>query len=278
MIARKNPSTGKWDAQYSYTDWQGKRKKTTKRGFRTKREAVEWYDHFRATQDADFNMVFKDFIKIYMEDQSHRLRQHTMMNKRFLFDKHIIPYFGNKKVNAIKAPDIRAWQNKLMATGLKPTYLKTINNQLNAVFNYAMKYYDLKENPCRKAGSMGKSKAEEMHIWTREEFTQFLNAIIDKKPSYIAFEVLFWTGLRLGELLAMTPADIDFDKRTLRVNKSYQRLKGEDVVTPPKTPKSIRTISIPKFLAADLMDYINSNYGMEDSDRLFPYTKYFFEH
>ena len=77
-----------------------------------------------------------------------------------------------------------------------------------------MKYYDLKENPCRKAGSMGKSKAEEMHIWTREEFTQFLNAIIDKKPSYIAFEVLFWTGLRLGALLAMTPADIDFDKRT----------------------------------------------------------------
>ena len=118
MIARKNPSTGKWDAQYSYTDWQGKRKKTTKRGFRTKREAVEWYDHFRATQDADFNMVFKDFIEIYMEDQSHRLRQHTMMNKRFLFDKHIIPYFGNKKVNAIKAPDIRAWQNKLMVTGL----------------------------------------------------------------------------------------------------------------------------------------------------------------
>lgn len=89
MIARKNPSTGKWDAQYSYTDWQGKRKKTTKRGFRTKREAVEWYDHFRATQDADFNMLFKDFIEIYMEDQSHRLRQHTMMNKRFLFDKHI---------------------------------------------------------------------------------------------------------------------------------------------------------------------------------------------
>lgn len=267
MIVRKNPSTGKWDAQYSYTDWQGKRKKTTKRGFRTKREAVEWYDHFRATQDADFNMVFKDFIEIYMEDQSHRLRQHTMMNKRFLFDKHIIPYFGNKKVNAIKAPDIRAWQNKLMTTDLKPTYLKTINNQLNAVFNYAMKYYDLKENPCRKAGSMGKSKAEEMHIWTREEFTQFLNAIIDKKPSYIAFEVLFWTGLRLGELLALTPADIDFGKRTLRVNKSYQRLEGEDVVTPPKTPKSIRTISIPKFLAADLLDYINSNYGMEDSDR-----------
>ena len=67
MIVRKNPSTGKWDAQYSYTDWQGKRKKTTKRGFRTKREAVEWYDHFRATQDADFNMVFKDFIEIYAD-------------------------------------------------------------------------------------------------------------------------------------------------------------------------------------------------------------------
>lgn len=85
-----------------------------------------------------------------------------------------------------------------MATGLKPTYLKTINNQLNAVFNYAMKYYDLKENPCRKAGSMGKSKAEEMHIWTREEFTQFLNAIIDKKPSYIASQKAAYRAVNLA--------------------------------------------------------------------------------
>lgn len=54
--------------------------------------------------------------------------------------------------------------------GYSPTYLKTINNQLSAIFNYAVRYYDLKSNPCAKAGSMGKSKAEEMDFWTGEEF------------------------------------------------------------------------------------------------------------
>lgn len=278
MSVKKNPKTGKWDVKYRYNDWQGNRKETTKRGFRTKREAQEWLTNFRNKQEADFDMLFKDFIGIYMEDMSHRLREHTVLNKWFLFNKHVIPYFGSKKMNAIKAPDIRVWQNQLIAAGYKPTYLKTLNNQLNAVFNYAVRYYDLKDNPCRKAGSMGKSRAEEMNIWTREEFTLFLNAIIDKKAAYIAFEVLFWTGLRLGELLALTPADIDFEKRTLRVNKSYQRLQGKDVITPPKTPKSVRTISIPNFLVADLQDYINSNYEMQKEDRLFPYTKQFFEH
>ena len=57
------------------------------------------------------------------------------------------------------------------------TYLKAINNQLTAMFNYAVKYYDLRENPCTKAGSMGKSKAEEMQFWTKAEFEQFIQAV-----------------------------------------------------------------------------------------------------
>ena len=102
------------------------------------------------------------------------------------------------------------------------------------------KFYNLKENPCHKAGSIGKKNADEMNIWTANEFNSFIILLKHKPISYAGFNVLFWTGIRIGELLALTIKDIDFDKKSVTVNKSYQRIKGEDVVTDPKTPKSKR--------------------------------------
>lgn len=215
---------------------------------------------------------------MYYADMETRLREHTMRTKKYIIDLKILPYFGQKRVNDITAADIRRWQNELIKKGYSPTYLKTINNQLSAIFNYAVKYYDLKGNPCTKAGSIGKSRAEEMSFWTIDEFRQFVDCIMDKRQSYMCFMILYWTGMRLGELLALTSADIDLDKHTISITKSYQRLGKKDVVTPPKTPKSKRLITIPEFLVADIKDYMDSLYEVQEDDRLFPVTKYFLEH
>ena len=278
MKAEKDKKTGKWLIQYRYTDWQGKRRKSTKRGFATKREAEEWLRNFFITQKADFDMKFEDFWKMYCADMETRLREHTMRTKKYIVELKILPYFGNKRVNDITAADIRQWQNELIKMGYSPTYLKTINNQLSAIFNYAVRYYDLKSNPCAKAGSMGKSKAEEMDFWTGEEFRKFIDSVMNKRLSYMAFMTLYWTGMRLGELLALNPKDVDLKKRTISITKSYQRLGKKDVITPPKTPKSKRVITIPEFLAADIKDYMDSLYDLQEDDRLFPITKYYLEH
>ena len=278
MKAEKDKKTGKWLIQYRYTDWQGKRRKSTKRGFATKREAEEWLRNFLITQKADFDMKFADFWKMYCADMETRLREHTMRTKKYIVELKILPYFGNKRVNDITAADIRQWQNELIKMGYSPTYLKTINNQLSAIFNYAVRYYDLKSNPCAKAGSMGKSKAEEMDFWTGEEFRKFIDSVMNKRLSYMAFMTLYWTGMRMGELLALNPKDVDLEKRTISITKSYQRLGKKDVITPPKTPKSKRVITFPEFLAADIKDYMDSLYELQENDRLFPITKYYLEH
>ena len=278
MKAERDAKTGKWLIQYRYTDWQGNRKKSTKRGFNTKREAEEWVRNFLMSQQADFNMYFEDFLKLYYEDMAARIRENTMNTKKYIIDLKILPYFGKKSINSITPADIRKWQNELMSQGYSQTYLRTINNQLTAIFNYAVKYYDLKSNPCRKAGSMGKNQADEMNFWTKEEFSDFADGIMDKQDSYTAFTTLFWTGMRIGELLALTPADINFEEKTISISKSYQRIKRKDVITPPKTPKSNRIITVPDFLLADIKDYMNSIYGLKDTDRLFPLTKSFMEH
>ena len=278
MKAEKDKKIGKWLIQYRYTDWQGKRRKSTKRGFATKREAEEWLRNFLITQKADFDMKFENFWKMYYADMETRLREHTMRTKKYIVELKILPYFGNKRVNDITAADIRQWQNELIKIGYSPTYLKTINNQLSAIFNYAVRYYDLKSNPCAKAGSMGKSKAEEMDFWTGEEFRKFIDSVMNKRLSYMAFMTLYWTGMRLGELLALNPKDVDLKKRTISITKSYQRLGKKDVITPPKTSKSKRVITIPEFLAADIKDYMDSLYDLQEDDRLFPITKYYLEH
>lgn len=278
LKAQKDTATGKWKIQFYYTDWQGNRKKTTRRGFGTKREAEEWLREFLLKQQSNLDMKFKDFVELYFEDMETRLRKNTIKNKRYIIDLKITPFFGELRMNEITPAIIRKWQNTLIKQGYAPTYLKTIGNQISAIFNYAVKYYHLSSNPYLIAGSMGKKNAEEMNFWTKEEFMSFLDCVTDKKMSYVGFSILFWTGMRIGELLALMPKDIDVDKKTISITKSYQRIDNEDVITPPKTCKSRRIIAIPEFLLTDIQDYINCIFGINDNDRLFPVTKYYFEH
>lgn len=267
-----------------YTDYTGTKKQKLKRGFKLQRDAKEWERSFLETQQADLTMTFENFIKIYNEDMKHRLREHTYTQKQYVINQKLLPSFGKLPVSEITPAHIRKWQNELIAyrdENDKPyseTYLRTINNQISAIMNYAVRYYGLRDNPCRKAGSIGKGHADEMQFWTTDEFKRFLEKISDKPPSRAGFLVLYYTGVRIGELLALEYGDIDFKNRKLIINKSYQRLDSKDVITPPKTPKSNREISLPDFLIEELRVYTGKLYGLHKHDRIFPYTKHFFEH
>lgn len=212
-----------WRSQFYYKDWQGVRRKKNKRGFKTKGEADEWERNFLQQQQKNLDISFENFVEIYFADMENRLRESTIINKRYVFDLKVTPYFKHKKMCEIQTSDIRAWQNELIKKGYAPTYLKSINNQLAALFNYAVRYYDLRDNPCRKAGSIGKSKADEMDFWTKQEFKEFLPSMDSKPEARMAFLLLYWTGMRIGELLALTYEDIDLEKRCITINKSYQR-------------------------------------------------------
>ena len=270
---------GTWRVIYRYTDWTGERKQTQKRGFATKREAQAWEREQLNKANSDLDMSFKSFVEHYTEDMKSRLKENTWHTKEHIIRTKLLPYFGGLKMCKITPQQIIKWQNELInfkdehGNPYSPVYLKTVQNQLSAIFNHAVRYYNLKENPCVKAGSMGKKKNREMLFWTKDEYLKFADAIMDKPLSFYAFEMLYWCGIREGELLALTPADFDFDRLTVTISKSYQRLNGQDLITTPKTEKSNRTITMPEFLADEMRDYITSLYKIGDSDRIFPITK-----
>ena len=229
-------------------------------------------------------MTFAAFVELYSRDMKSRLRLNTWQTKENIIQNKLLPYFGNKCLSEISAKDIIQWQNEMMnlrgkdGKPFSATYLKTLHNQVSAIFNHAVRFYDLKANPAAKAGSVGKKEATEMLFWTKDEYVKFSDAMMDKPLSFYAFEMLYWCGIRLGELLALVPADFDFVKSTVTISKSYQRINREDVVTEPKTPKSNRTIKMPEFLCHEIQEYLKSLYGCDSDDRMFPISKSYLHH
>lgn len=274
----KDGKTTLWRAKFYVTDWTGARRQICKRGFKTQREAKEFERLYLDQQGNTSDILFSSLVENYLEDMAHRLKPTTMENKRFIINGKLLPYFGNLKICDIDTLKIRKWQNELISyrdedgQPFSQTYLKTVNNQLSALMNYAVKHYGLTSNPCRAAGSIGKSKAEEMNIWTQEQYEQFSSAI-QKSSVKLAFDVLFYTGMRSGELLALTPADILPSKR-IDINKNYAKVNGEDLFLEPKTSKAKRCISIPDFLYNDICGYVSKLYGIEKNDRIFYFTKH----
>lgn len=282
MPVFKDEERGTYYVKCYYTDYTGTKKQKKKRGFKLQREAKEWERAFLEQQQGNPDMSFSQFCEIYLEDMRHRLREHTMIQKESVISLKLLPYFGDLPLNEITPAKIRQWQNGLISyknekgKPYSQTYIKIIHTQLAAVFNYAVKYYGLKSNPCQLAGSIGKSKDGEMQFWTLEEYKKFID-VITLPRDHAVFQTLYYTGMRIGELLALTLSDINFTLCTISVTKSYQRLHKEDVITPPKTPKSVRTITIPGVLRDELKKYTEKIYGVKPNDRIFPYTKKIFE-
>ena len=284
MAVYKEEKTNTWRAVYRYTDWNGERKQTQKRGFKTKREAQAWEREQLNKTSADLDMTFKSFVDLYTADMKTRLKENTWATKDHIIRTKLLPYFSRLKMCNITAQQIITWQNEMLnhkdenGKPYSPVYLKTVHNQLSAIFNHAVRYYNLRENPCKKAGSMGKKKNREMMFWTKEQYLKFAEVMMDKPLSFYAFEMLYWCGIREGELLALTPTDFDFEAGTVSISKSYQRLKGKDVITTPKTKKSNRVIKMPKFLCGEMEDYLKMFYSAGADERIFPVSKHYLHH
>jgi len=176
MAAYKDEKTNTWRVLYRYTDWNGERKQTQKRGFKTKREAQAWEREQLNKISADLDMTFRSFVDLYTADMKTRLKENTWATKDHIIRTKLLPYFGRLKMCNITAQQIITWQNEMLnhkdenGKPYSPVYLKTVHNQLSAIFNHAVRYYNLRENPCKKAGSMGKKKNREMLFWTKAEY------------------------------------------------------------------------------------------------------------
>lgn len=268
MSASKSKNGG-WISRFYYTTYNGERKQAFKRGFNTKKEALEYERDFLAKAEFQVSMSFKNMCELYLEDMSHRVKPTTYNLRKVVITQRIIPVLEKVQVCEITPAHIRKFQNSLMLDKkYSQTYLKLINSTLSGIFNFAVKFYKLESNPVTKAGSIGKTKTD-MDIWTIEEFKKVSEASEKRIDIYTILNILFFTGIRVGELLALTYGDIDFKKQTIKINKTLVRINGKNEVTSPKTESSIREILINEKLLNIIEKYSEKLYGLNDETTLF---------
>lgn len=274
MTARREKN-GTYTSQFWYEDIYGKRRHKCKRGFATEEEADAFEEAFLRKARGSMEMKLADFVDVYLEDVKADLREYTLRTRLYIINDKIIPELGCKRMKDIETVDIIQWQNKMLShrrpngSPYSETYLRTINSALGAIFSHAAAYYDLNPNPMAKAPGLGSKKTREMKFWTKDQYLRFSEELDVEEVLFYAFEVLYWLGLRVGELLALVPEDINFKSSKLHVGHSFQRFNGRDVITDPKTDKSIRDVVMPLFVRDELYRLVHEILNVEPGERIF---------
>ncbi len=267
MPTYKDEKTNTWYCKFYYTNWQGQKKQKLKRGFARKKDAAEWerkyLEQFAKNPDISFDALYQKY-KAYI---TPRIRESSSSVRFSMLDTHVLPFFKDRIVSTITPADIAAWQSEMLKKNLSESYTRTIDIYLKAIFAYAVEYVGLSKNPCTK--SIGSLKNRKIAFWTPEEYKQFSEACKDNLEYFTLFELLYYTGMRVGEALALTLSDIDFNENTISITKTYYRIAGKDLINPPKTAGSERKILIPDFLTAELLEYVEHLYKLAPEDRLF---------
>ena len=277
----------KWLAKFNYEDHKtGQILTEYKRGFESKREAKEYEEEFieklkaeTGEKDPLYEPTFEDVFHEYLNSHKREdIKESTLETKYNIFEKHIFPTFRNMLISAITDDDIADWQNKMKSATMpngkhfSDSYLRTIQSQLNSVLNYAYSKGYLHQNPLADIKNMG-IKDKRVEFWSAEEYERFAYCAMNVPEYYYAFEVLYWCGLREGEMFALTPRDIDLRQGIISITKTYQRLNGHDVIGTPKTPSSFRKVSMPAFLCDELKEYMDMLYNPDPDERIFKMTK-----
>lgn len=271
MPAYKNDA-GRWYCAFYYKDWTGKRRKKKKESFGTKREALEWERTFLEQYAGTPEITFSALVKAYFENAQLRLKPQTYYAKHSMAKNHLIPFFGGMTVSKIDRHTVNAWRESVLRKGYKASYLRTLHAILSSIFSYAMKYYGLSQNPATDAGGFIARDEHKMNFWTLEEFQHFAMRSLRLPLHIMAFYLLFWTGMRVGEMLALTWSDIDFQRNTITIDKTLYGLGKRFYVNATKTASGNRVVVMPRFLAAMLRDYQRlSAYTSEE--RIVPVTR-----
>lgn len=271
MPAYYDEKTKTWFCKFYYTDYTGTRKQKKKRGFKLQRDAKEWERSFLSSLRYDDKTTFGTIAQQYIEENTPRRRYNTIKTYTTAL-KHILPTFENIPISNITEPAIIRWQNEILEKGFSDVYINKIDTVFRTIYKFGAKRCKIPFNPFEDVKKIGKASSKSLHFWTCEQYHVFIH-YIENPVQKTAFDVLYYCGLRIGELFALTAADVDIENRIIHITKSLQRVKKEDIITPPKSEKGIRDITIPDFLTNELEIYMSMLYDCKGETRLFEISK-----
>lgn len=284
MPAYKDEKTGKWYCQFYYEDWKGQRKHKVKRGFERKKDAQKYEAEFKSRTQTDtvtINRLVADY-KAHLASQEELgvIKKSSRINYEYTIDTYIAPYFAGVDMEKVKTAHVNKFISELRRKDGKSVSVSiksSVKIRLNLMYQFAMNNYGLTENPVSHAEIIKASKKEldddrrSMFV-SRDDYNLLYSAVKDKYK--LALNIMYWAGLRIGETLALTPADIKPYRIT--ISKTFVSIRANQFIDTPKSESSMRIVEIPKFLYNEIAEYIDKMY--DKNTRLFSYPPVSLQH
>ena len=262
----KHPKTKLWSVRYYGKDDKGvPRQLRFSGGFKTKKEAQVAFEEFiakkreeknrpietkRAEEEEKDSVLFSKLASDFLCHKKSRVKESTFYDIESRLNTRILPFFKDKKIGDITPIMVNKWLDTL--SDYSHNYRSTLLTQFCSVLSFGNKYFDLKNISSKIERPRNIEQKKEMQVWTPDEFHAFINRVTD--PEYVAF---YWTlyviGCRLGEALALTWADFDFEESKIKINKSYSYKTRKTTST--KNTSSNRTLSFPEYYKNIMQNY-----------------------
>lgn len=214
-----------------------------------------------------FDLVADEYFK-YIEKTRKKSTVYTYLKD---YNKHICPYFKSSYINQINTQDIKKWAEIILKNGYKIEYLNKIQHLFKSIFDYGIKNYGLEYNPVATYGRFEIKKdkiikeEEKIRYITKDEFDKFIS-VVDIPLWHTFFITLYYTGARIGEILALNWNDVIFDSSEIKINKTLYSIKSEYTITSTKNNKN-RIIKMSKILKEELYSYYQEQIKYTDFNK-----------
>lgn len=219
---------------------------------------AEYKDKKQTVSRMTVGQLFTEYEVYHSHETRKTSHDSAMRNLRY----RVLPTMSDYRLDRLSQPVLAQWKNDIAATDLSIVTKQNAYAAFNSMLNYAVKMEYIIKNPLAalgnfKAPDMIDKPAEKLHYYTAEQFCAYIAQARSKAVTvtdwgyYVFFCIAFFTGARKGEINALKWSDIDGE--TMHIRRSIaQKLKGDDVETPPKNKSSYRDLQIP----APLLDIL----------------------
>lgn len=253
-----------------YTDKYGKRKQKRSKKFHKYEEANTAEINFLAKNqkqvEVDSKVTFDTVFWDWLDMKKNMLKPQSYYGTKHKAIKYIFSHFSGCQFRNIHVPQIVEWYDNFWKNSNTIETNNVIIGYAYDIFSYGRDNYEIDTKILGKLQKKknfeikDKPKDSEINFWTPEEYNMFIKTVNDQFDKLL-YQFLYYTGLRIGEMIALTWKDINFEEKTIRVNKSFTN-KCEELpylITDPKTKNSIRIVD----LDDDLLNILKSHYKSE---------------
>ena len=243
MPINKDKKRNTWLFRIYIEDKFGNKKQISRSGFKTKGEAKEEETKFLNESQREYSdITFQELYDIYIISKKQNLKPQSIRSTISRYQNYILPYFKDYKISKIDHKLYLGWKEEILKKNFSYKYNSSLHGAMVSILNYAINFYDLEKNIASKVGNFSKKEyLPKVDFWTYDEFIQYISVIDDNLYSTL-YKTLYYTGMRLGECLALNWNDIRNNYIDVNKTISKEQTNGRYNITTPKTKKSNRKI------------------------------------